>query len=141
MNNMDHLLEKYFEGETSLQEESLIRTYFQQGKIADHHQVYAPMFAFFSQERQEAAPIAQRKRKIPLFVWASVAASIVLLISVRLFFSSEEVTPHSVVYVNGVKMSDSQTINSEALNSIQSISHIDGEVMNSQIGILDSFTE
>lgn len=141
MNNMDELIEKYFEGETSLQEEKLIREYFERGDIQEKHRAYAPMFGFFAEERQKTSPPARKKKKLPLFVRASIAASIALVLSVRIFFWSEQRTNVSVVYVNGVKISDSQTINAQALNSIQSVSHIDEETVNSQIGILDSFTE
>lgn len=138
---MDKLIEKYFEGETSLQEEKLIREYFEGGDIEKKHQAYAPMFAFFTQEQKKVAVPLSRKKKLPMFVWASIAASIVLVLSVRIFFWSEQGADVSVVYVNGVRISDSQTINAQALNSIQSVSHIDEETVNSQIGILDSFTE
>ncbi len=141
MNMMDDLIEKYFEGETSLQEEKLIREYFENGNIQERHQAYAPMFGFLTQERKKVSVTARKKKKLPLFAWASIAASIVLLLSVRIFLSSQQGTNVSVVYVNGVKISDSQTINKQALNSIQSVSHLDTETVNSQIGILDSFTE
>jgi hypothetical protein len=141
MNKVDELIEKYFEGDTSLQEEKLIRKYFENGDIRPKHQAYAPMFGFFTQERKTVSIPVRKKKKLPLFAWASIAASIVLVLSVRIFFWPEQGTNVSVVYVNGVKISDSQTINAQALNSIQSVSHIDEETVNSQIGILDSFTE
>ena len=141
MSDMDKLIDKYFEGETSLQEEKLIRQYFESGNIDDKHRAYAPMFGFFAEERQKVSPPARKKKKPPFFVWASVAASLALVLSLRIFFWSGQEANTSVVYVNGQRISDSQTINAQALNSIQSVSHLDDEATNSQIGILDSFTE
>lgn len=142
MEDIDKLLEKYFEGNTSLEEESMLRNYFRQSDIDESHRVYAPLFNFFSSERKEAA-IEKKKRKIPLYVWLSVAASILLLICVKSFYHdpSDNDTAKTLVYIDGKKVTDEQIMNVAALNSIQNISEIDDDVLSSQIGILDSFTE
>lgn len=142
MEDIDKLLEKYFEGNTSLEEESMLRNYFRQSDIDESHRVYAPLFNFFSSGRKEAA-IEKKKRKIPLYVWLSVAASILLLICVKSFYHDPfyNDTAKTLVYIDGKKVTDEQIMNVAALNSIQNISEIDDDVLSSQIGILDSFTE
>ena len=140
MENIDKLLDKYFEGETSLQEEKELRQYFQNGNVEERHLMYAPMFDFFLEERKEA--VIEKKRKIPLYVWVSIAASILLVVCVKSFYQPlENETSKSLVYVDGKKITDMQRINSEALISIQNISEIDEDIINSQIDILDAFTE
>lgn len=47
----------------------------------------------------------------------------------------------SMLYIDGKKITNMQTINSEALISIENVSEVDADVIDSQIGILDSFTE
>ena len=37
MSDIDLLLEKYFEGQTTLKEESILRNYFRQSEIEDRH--------------------------------------------------------------------------------------------------------
>ncbi|MCU6167891.1 hypothetical protein KWH76_24100, partial [Enterobacter roggenkampii] len=68
MNDIDKILEKYFDGETSLEEEKILRQYFRQPEIEERHKMYASMFNFFSQERKEAV-IEKKKKKIPVYAW------------------------------------------------------------------------
>lgn len=138
MKNIDKLLEKYFEGETSLEEEKILRQYFRQPDIDERHKIYAPMLNFFSEERKEVAIIKKRK-KIPFYVWTSIAASILLVLCVKLFVDVPNTG--SLVYINGKKITDINTINSEALISLENISDVNEDVINSQITVLDSFIE
>lgn len=141
MKDIDLLLEKYFEGETTLEEESILRNYFRQSEIEDRHKVYAPMFNYFSAERKEAA--VEKKKKIPFYVWISVAASILLIIGIRSFNSVSvgNDTGGTFVYVDGKKVTDQAEVSVAALNSIRVVSEVDNDVVSTQIGILDSFTE
>jgi len=45
------LLEKYFEGETNLQEEAQLAQYFQQENIAEDLTAYKPLFQFYDQQK------------------------------------------------------------------------------------------
>ena len=142
MKDIDKILEKYFEGKTSLEEENLLRNYFHQRDIAERHKAYAPMFNFFSEERQEVAT-GKRERRTSLYTWMAIAASIVLLIGVRTFYYEpmENGNTKSIVYIDGKKVTDINTINNEVLNSIENISNVNDDILHSQIDILDSFTE
>ena len=48
-----YLIEKYFEGETTLQEEAQLHLYFAQPQVHPSLQVYQPMFQFFREEQQK----------------------------------------------------------------------------------------
>ncbi len=48
--NISELIERYFEGETSLAEEQMLKKYFASGEIAEEHMSYADLFAFFGSE-------------------------------------------------------------------------------------------
>lgn len=52
MKNIDQILAKYWEGETSLEEEKILKDYFQSGNIADEHKKYNDLFVFFGQESE-----------------------------------------------------------------------------------------
>lgn len=52
--HINQILEKYWAGESSLQEEQEIRAYFAKGDIADEHKALAPMFGLFSLQRDES---------------------------------------------------------------------------------------
>ena len=49
--NINHLLEKYWEGETSLQEEITLQQYFTQDKVAPELEQYQSLFQFFKEEQ------------------------------------------------------------------------------------------
>ena len=83
-NNIENLLEKYFEATTTVAEEELLRTYFTQESVASHLEQYRPMFSYFSKAKEE-----QYTKQVPLntrrkfnYKWISVAAVAVLLLGI-----------------------------------------------------------
>ncbi|KJD33354.1 hypothetical protein PK35_05705 [Tamlana nanhaiensis] len=82
LNNIEKLLEKYDNGETSLKEEQLLKNYFTSDNVAPHLEMYKPMFAYFLVNQQE-----QFTKDVPLkttrkfnYKWISVAAVAVLML-------------------------------------------------------------
>ncbi|KAA5823528.1 hypothetical protein FPF71_12550 [Algibacter amylolyticus] len=82
LNNIEKLLEKYENGESSLKEEQQLKNYFSQETVAPHLEVYKPMFAYFLVNKQE-----QFTKDVPLkttrkynYKWISVAAVAVLML-------------------------------------------------------------
>lgn len=87
------LLDKYFEGETSLQEEIQLQRYFRKSDIHPSLQSYQPLFQLFEQERDrtldaafDARLLAQlqataqpRMRVAHLRVWLARAAAVLIL--------------------------------------------------------------
>ncbi|MCB0654309.1 MAG: hypothetical protein KDC85_23720 [Saprospiraceae bacterium] len=58
MNNskLEQLLDKYFAGETSLQEEKQLKSYFSYGDVHPDFKEYAPLFRFFEDAGDEQLP-------------------------------------------------------------------------------------
>jgi len=87
LNNIEKLLEKYENGETSLKEEQVLKSYFTSDTVAPHLEVYKSMFTYFSVNKQ-----AQFTKDIPLtlinkkgtrnfnYKWISVAALALLML-------------------------------------------------------------
>ena len=79
LDNIEKLLEKYFEASTTVAEEKELRDYFSQGKVATHLEQYKPMFNYFSNAKEE-----RYTKQVPLkpranyYKWISVAAAVVL---------------------------------------------------------------
>ncbi|MCD4745687.1 MAG: hypothetical protein K8R58_05260 [Bacteroidales bacterium] len=102
LQRIELLIEKYFNGETSLAEENELRLYFLKENIPVHLKMYKNIFKYFSESHTEKLPdenfdkkildkinkdqtITNNKpRRIKLYLITSVAACILLLIG--LFF-------------------------------------------------------
>ena len=84
LNNIENLLEKYENGETTLQEEAQLKDYFSQDTVAPHLEYYKAIFAYYVVNQQETftknVPL-NTKKKIN-FKWLSVAAVAVLMVGI-----------------------------------------------------------
>ena len=82
-NKMEALLEKYFEGETSIAEENVLKNYFSSSNVAPHLEQYRPLFGYFTEAKEQKFTnevlLVSKKRKM---AWLSIAASIVVLMGV-----------------------------------------------------------
>lgn len=87
LDRIEQLLEKYFEATATVAEEETLRDYFREEDIPVHLKQYAPMFQYFSAEKEERftkqVPLKPRKRYLE---WASIAAVLVLIFGI--YFSS-----------------------------------------------------
>jgi hypothetical protein len=52
--NIDELLRKYWECETTLEEEQLLREYFEGSQISEHHREAASLFRYFSMNKKKS---------------------------------------------------------------------------------------
>jgi anti-sigma-K factor RskA len=81
--NIEKLLEKYLNAETSIAEEKVLKQYFLKGNVAPHLKEYETLFEYFSTSKNERfTKTIQLKTKKTNWKWLSVAASVVLLVSV-----------------------------------------------------------
>lgn len=51
--NIEKLLEKYLDAETTLQEEKMLQEYFTSNNVAPHLQEYSMMFGYFKESKDE----------------------------------------------------------------------------------------
>lgn len=56
MNNINEILEKYWEAETTLEEECQLYQYFNSSNISQEHQLYTDLFAELKDEKSVKAP-------------------------------------------------------------------------------------
>ncbi|MBP6181395.1 hypothetical protein [Flavobacterium sp.] len=83
LNKIEILLEKYFQGETSIAEENELRNYFSSLDVAQHLEQYKPMFGYFplaaAQMLKQEISLQSKKRYVG---WLSIAASVVVLLGI-----------------------------------------------------------
>jgi len=88
---IEDILEKYFQGETSIAEENELRAYFSSSNVAQHLEQYKPMFGYFSQAKEQKStyeiPLQSKKRNV---AWLSIAASAVVLLGIGTYFFVSE---------------------------------------------------
>ena len=84
LNDIEKLLEKYNNAETTLKEEAQLRAYFESDDVASHLEHYKPMFLYFSQSQQEqyTKDVPLKPKRTKLYQWISVAAVAVLMLGI-----------------------------------------------------------
>jgi len=79
LNNIDKLIEKYLEAETSIAEEKELRSYFSSENVTPHLEQYKYLFKYFTIAKNETThktiPLKPRKN---YYKWFTVAACFVL---------------------------------------------------------------
>lgn len=98
LNKIENILEKYFQGETSIAEENQLKQYFSSPDVAQHLEQYKPFFGYFSQVKEQKSAyeilLQSKKRNV---AWLSIAASAVLLLGVGTYFFVSEQNNTDVV--------------------------------------------
>ena len=88
--DIEKLLERYFNTETTLKEEQILQTYFCSGKVASHLEKYSSMFNYFKQSKNETLAktihLKSKDTNQQNLKWFSIAVSIALLLSVYMGF-------------------------------------------------------
>ncbi len=103
---IDNLLEKYFNGETSLGEEQHLKAYFTSGEVAENHRMFVPLFRQFELEKGEVFPAKKKPVRRYLTWWVTgVAASLIL--AVALLFPPQN-TEKSFIVEHGNKKYDEE---------------------------------
>lgn len=88
LDNIEKLLEKYFEATTKAAEEETLRTYFSQESVPTHLEQYTPMFQYFSNAKEEQfTKQVALKPKRKYFKWASIAA--VAILTFGIYFGNQ----------------------------------------------------
>lgn len=97
LDKIEILLEKYFQAETSIDEENLLKNYFSGNNVAPHLKNYAPLFGYLIQEKkQEFLQKIKWNGRNKKVVWLSVAASFMVVLGLITFYSiTNSIKPES----------------------------------------------
>ena len=121
---IDELLDKYFEGETSCEEERELRRFFTEEEVPEHLQTYRPLFAYLNREATSMAEPTEEKsvttesaKEVPaqrkpfrlyrtFYAVSGIAAGLLLLLGVaKIIFPLSDV-PENYVVIDGQRYTD-----------------------------------
>jgi hypothetical protein len=135
--DIDELLTKYFEGETTAAEERELRRFFAEGRAPERLKIYQPLFAYFDQETGRArqatplpeasTPAAGRKVKLFRLLPGAAAALLALVAMGYAFFYAGEGEPDpclcsaNYVVINGRCYTDMQKARSLAFEALREV--------------------
>ncbi|MCI9844073.1 hypothetical protein [Flavobacterium pectinovorum] len=98
LNRIENILEKYFQGETTIAEEKELKEYFSSLNVAQHLKQYQPIFGYFSQVKEQKLtqeiPLQTKKQNVG---WLSIAASVVVLLGIGTFYYVSDNSTDNVV--------------------------------------------
>jgi hypothetical protein len=85
---IENLIEKYFNAETSLQEEALLKNYFSSDKVAAHLKTYQGLFGYFSSNQAEtySKNIRLKTGKSRRIWFSGIAAGLAILLAGSFYF-------------------------------------------------------
>ena len=113
------LLQRYFDGATSLDEERKLQRYFSGGDISDSLKAYLPLFTFFAEERAIAPPQQKavvRNLRIRLSIITGIAASIAILFLVGFPKTQSD---NYIYYIDGQRVYDESAAIAKAEDKLQ----------------------
>ena len=99
-NRVEALLQKYFDGETSIDEEIELKEYFSSNQVASHLTEHKPLFQHLANAKKQQSTNTEYKFKMNKdqkiikkrnFYWLSIAASMLVLLGVGsyMFYASD----------------------------------------------------
>lgn len=152
--NIEELLEKYFEGETTCAEEQELRHFFSTENVPEHLNCYRPLFLCLETECRKQKEIRseknapkqnqqvqtrpdsnRRNHRRQLYLWgAGIAASLLLFV---LFHPEDRKTSHdnqqeNYVLIDGKRYDDPKLVRDKALEALMLVK-IDEKELRAQL--------
>ena len=92
LNNIESLLEKYEEGQTTLQEEAQLKHYFTTETVAPHLEVYRSLFTYFVSDKQLSyqRPLSATRHNSNKYRWFASAAVVTIMFSAFMTLTSKD---------------------------------------------------
>ncbi|MDR1555652.1 MAG: hypothetical protein LBS88_01305 [Tannerellaceae bacterium] len=127
--DIDDLVRKYFEGETTGEEEKRLRAFFASDRVPEHLAFCKPVFAYFDEEirkkQQKKTKTGLVWRKIYYYPLSGIVAAVLLLLGIsRTVLRTEEdacLCSENYVVINGRCYTDIQKARSLAFEALQEV--------------------
>ena len=133
--NIEELLNKYFEGETTCEEERELRRFFTRGIVPEHLQMYRPMFAFLNEENRQSKTAVPEvpKTSVPLrrrllYIFSGMAAGILLILGIAGLNRHFNTSTANYVIIDGKCYTDAKLVREQAMIAFRDVSISEEEV-------------
>lgn len=123
--HIEQLLDKYWKGETSLQEEANIREYFSSAQVSPEHEEISALFQYLSEEQNvnmdqelDLSFLNEGKKSRTRLLWPrlmAVAASVAILLTVSIYLFNTGSTTYKYKYTELQDPDEALAITMEAL--------------------------
>ena len=130
----DGLIEKYYDGLTSVAEEKELRSFLSQPNLPEQYKVERDILGFFEEKKKKRKPTVQL---IPFKRWSSVAAVLIVGVFCIKFYMTAY--PTNFVYVDGEKITDVSQVKQNALASLNDLNSLnDSELIDQQLSVFSN---
>lgn len=116
MNDIDKLLNNYFAGISSIEEEGALKRYFSDENVLPEHEAYRSLFVAFTKEKEVVAPPFEiglnestKKKRIKMrYLFAAITSAAAILVLLFVLLPAKQSSPDemSLVIVHGQKITD-----------------------------------
>lgn len=129
MDDIDKLIERYFEGLTTADEERRLRAFFASDAVPERLNSYKPLFAYFDEEIRKEHPLRmkangtwlQKRRWLYVLSGAAAAVLLVLTLSRVLYPTDPCYCSDNYVVINGRCYTDIHTVRAMAVEALHEV--------------------
>jgi hypothetical protein len=114
------LLEKYYEGLTSVEEEKQLQRFLSQKHLPERFEADKAILGYFASHKKQG-----KIQILPLWRWTSIAASVAIGILIVHFLMPRKFD--SYAYIDGKKVTNIEQVKKQALAAVQSWSNSDND--------------
>lgn len=129
MEHLNKILDKYFKGETSADEERILKLYFKSDQIAPEHLAFKPLFDAFTLEAAETMAIKQQNRTRQFFLqkWIYAGSGVAAAVLLALWLFGSPAFQGDYAIVNGTRINDHELAQQLAQAKINKVGQILGD--------------
>jgi len=129
MEYLNKILDKYFNGETSVDEENILKLYFKSDQVAAEHLAYKPLFDAFKIEASEtmANKLQSKPRQFFLQKWIYAGSGVAAAVLLAFWLFGSPVFQGDYAIVNGTRINDHELAQQIAQSKINKVGQILGD--------------
>lgn len=141
---IDELLNKYFEGETTREEERELKRIFREENISEEYEAYHPLFAYFEEETkvhlitnnkiiEKDIPHGRKPMKLKrhyIYTFSGIAAALLIILSIT-GINKQMNRPQNYIIIDGYKSADIRLAREQAKAAFSDVSFTQEDVFDS----------